>query len=112
MDELVQRLSSGDHEVTVGGPNPSLGEFKERLTDIQHVFIKFTGTDGGTDLGMAVDTSATVLDGADFEKGEGTVHVEGELRLNYVPVRCVADIQLAGMSGSGRLVVLEEEPAL
>ena len=35
------------------------------------------------------------------------VHVEGTLTLNYVPVRCVADIDLATLNGTGQLVVVE-----
>src|SRR5579884_3026595 len=108
MDDLVQRLSQGSHPVTVGGPKPSLQEFQRRLEDMGYVFIKFTGTRGGTDLGVRVDKNATNLSQADFERGIGSAHVEGTLTLNYVKVRCIADIDLATMNGSGHLVVLEE----
>src|SRR5262244_3318571 len=97
MNDLVQRLSEGDHPVTVGGPKPSLEEFRKRVEEMGYVFIKFTGTRGGTDLGMRVDKGAT-----------GVVHVEGTLILNYVKVRCVADINLEILNGTGHLVVLEE----
>lgn len=73
-----------------------------------YVFIKFTETRGGTDLGVRVDKSATKVDQASFENATGSVHVEGTLTLNYVKVRCVADIDLATLQGTGRLVVLEE----
>lgn len=108
MDELVQRLSEGDHPVAVGGPKPSLEEFKKRVTDMGYVFIKFTNTRGGTDLGVRVDNSVTDLSQASFDQGTGTVHVEGTLTLNYVKVRCVADIDLDTLNGKGHLVVLEE----
>lgn len=108
MNELVQRLAEGEHPVTVGGPQPSLEEFHKRLTDMGYVFIKFTGTRGGTDLGVRVDKAATDLSQADFPNAEGSVHVEGTLTLNYVKVRCVADINLATLNGSGHLVALEE----
>ncbi|WP_207229377.1 hypothetical protein [Ktedonosporobacter rubrisoli] len=55
MDELVSRLSQGVHPVTVGGPRPSLQEFEQRINEMGYVFIKFTGTRGGTDLGVRVD---------------------------------------------------------
>ncbi|MFI6058270.1 hypothetical protein [Streptomyces sp. NPDC051286] len=42
----------------------------------------------------------------DFVEGTGSVHVEGILTLNYVQVRCVADIDLTSLSGSGHLVAL------
>jgi hypothetical protein len=108
MDDLVQRLSQGDHAVTVGGPTPSLEEFKKRVEDMGYVFIKFTDTRGGTDLGVRVDKLATNLSKADFDQHVGVVHVEGTLTLNYVKVRCIADIDLGTLSGTGHLVVLEE----
>lgn len=108
MDELVQRLTEGDHPVTVGGPKPSLEEFRKRVNEMGYVFIKFTGTRGGTDLGVRVDPSATNLSQADFDQGRGRAHVEGTLTLNYVKVRCVADIDLGTLNGTGHLVALEE----
>ncbi len=108
MDELVQRLAEGNHPVTVGGPQPSLEDFQRRLEEIGYVFIKFTNTQGGTDLGVTVDKAATNLSNANFGAGSGTVHVEGTLTLNYVRVRCVADIDLATLNGTGHLVIVEE----
>lgn len=108
MNELVERLSQGDHPVAVGGPKPSLEEFKKRVEDMGYVFIKFTGTRGGTDLGVRVDKSAVDLSKADFANATGVAHVEGTLTLNYVKVRCVADIDLATLQGTGHLVILEE----
>lgn len=108
MNDLVQRLSEGNHAVTVGGPQPTLKEFQKRVEDMGYVFIKFTETRGGTDLGVRVDKSATDLRQANFEQETGVVHVEGTLTLNYVKVRCIADIDLATLQGRGRLVALEE----
>jgi hypothetical protein len=108
MSDLVQRLSQGDHPVTVGGPQPSLEEFRKRIEEMGYVFIKFTATRGGTDLGVRVDTAKTVYDQADFAQGSGSVHVEGTLSLDYVKVRCIADIDLATLNGTGHLVILEE----
>jgi hypothetical protein len=107
MDELTERLSSGDHPVAVGGPVPTLEELRERLDKIGYVFIKFTGTRGGTDLGIRLDRAASDLSSADLDKGTGTVHVEGTLILNDDPVRCVADIDLATLAGTGHLVLAE-----
>ena len=108
MNELVQRLSQGDHPVIVGGSQPSLSEFRKRIEEMGYVFIKFTETRGGTDLGVRVDKAATDTSRADFEQGIGIVHVEGTLTLNYVKVRCVADIDLALLRGAGHLLILEE----
>lgn len=109
MDQLVERLSLGEHPIMIGGPNPSLQELQHRIQDIGYVFIKFTDTRGGTDLGIRVDRSATKGEQADFERGQGVVHIEGTLTLNYVKVRCVADIDLATLHGTGHLVILQEE---
>jgi len=108
MDELIQRLSQGEHPITVGGPKPSLEEFKKRVGDMGYVFIKFTETRGGTDLGIRVDRQATDLSQANFAQASGVAHVEGTVTLNYVKVRCVADVDLATLNGSGHLVALEE----
>ncbi len=89
-------------------PNRHLKNFRKRIEDMGYVFIKFTETRGGTDLGIKVDKNATRKDQASFEQATGVVHVEGTLTLNYVKVRCVADIDLATLRGTGRLVVLEE----
>ncbi len=105
MDNLVQRLTGGPHPVVVGGPTLSVQELGDRLTGIGYVFIKFIETNGGTDLGVRVDPVATCLDEADFIAGNGHVHIEGTLTLNFVPVRCVADIDVASMSGQGWLLV-------
>lgn len=108
MDELVKRLSEGDHPVTVGGPQPSVSELQKRLEEMGYVFVKFTDTRGGTDLGVRVDKSATDLSRAAFDQASGIVHIEGTLTLNYVKVRCIADIDLETLNGTGHLVTLEE----
>jgi hypothetical protein len=108
MSDLVQRLSEGEHPVTVGGPKPELTEFRKRIEDMGYVFIKFTGTRGGTDLGVRVDKTATDLSHAHFDQSSGMAHVEGTLTLDYVKVRCIADIDLATLNGTGHLVQLEE----
>ena len=105
MDELVQRLSQGDHPVTVGGSRPTLEDFKKRIEEMEYAFIKFTATRGGTDLGVRVDKSATDLTQANFAQAVGMIHVEGTLILNYVNVRCIADIDISTLNGTGNLVV-------
>jgi hypothetical protein len=103
MNELTERLATGDHPVTVGGPQPSVEDLKTRIDEVGWVHIKFTDTRGGTDLGIRLDTEATDLTQADFENGTGTIHVEGNLTLNYDPVRLFADIDLATLNGTGHL---------
>jgi uncharacterized protein YbdZ (MbtH family) len=104
---LVERLCEGDHAVEVGlRPEKTLKWFKEAI-DRDYVHIKFTQTKGGTELGFRLDRTASDFSAADFENGVGTVHVEGKLTLDYVKVKCVADIDLSMLAGRGRLVKLE-----
>ena len=67
------------------------------------VHVKFTDTRGGTELGFQVDAQASDVTQADFERGTGRIHVEGGLTLNYQKVRCVADLDLATLTGEGHL---------
>ena len=106
-DDLVKRLSEGDHPVEASlRPVRSAQAFKERI-DLGYVHIKFTGTRGGTDLGVRLDPSALDLSQANFDAPSGKVHLEGGLTLNYVKVRCVADIDLQTLSGTGHLVPVQ-----
>lgn len=101
---LVERLCEGDHPVEVSlRPEKSVKVLKEGL-DRDFVHIKFTDTRSGTELGVRLDKDACDLSKADFESGTGTIHLEGGLTLDYVKVRCIADIDLETMGGTGRLV--------
>ena len=108
INELVQRLSEGKHEVVIGHRDESYEEIKQRIED-GYIHIKFTQTRGGTELGINVDLNNTNLKELDFNKGEGLLHIEGTTNLNYNAVRCVADIDLATRKGEGCLQVVEEE---
>jgi Core binding factor beta subunit len=110
MNELTQRLTS-DHPVVMGGSDPSVGELRERVEEKGYILLKFTKTRGGTELGFALDQDATDASDADFAQASGHVHVEGDLVLNGDPVRCIADIDLATLKGTGRLVLVEEAAA-
>jgi hypothetical protein len=108
INELVQRLSEGKHEVVIGHRDEAYEEIKQRIED-GYIHIKFTQTRGGTELGINVDLNNTNLKGLDFNKGEGLLHIEGTTNLNYNAVRCIADIDLATRKGEGCLQVVEEE---
>jgi uncharacterized protein YbdZ (MbtH family) len=102
-DDLVSRLSKGEHLVESSlRPEKTVQALKERI-DRGYVHIKFTETRGGTELGVRLDREALDLSQADFEGEKGTVHLEGELTLNYVKVRCIADIDLKTLAGKGHL---------
>jgi hypothetical protein len=108
MNELVQRLSEGEHPVEASlRPQKTVVAFKESI-DRGYVHIKFTDTQGGTDLGVRLDQKASNLREANFEQQTGKVHLVGNLTLNYVKVRCVAQIALDTLAGKGYLEPVEE----
>ncbi len=107
-DDLVKFLSEGEHPVEAGlRPEKTVKIFKEAI-DRGYVHVKFTDTRGGTELGVRLDAEASDFSSADFEKGTGAVHVEGYLTLNYVKVRCIADIELETLTGRGHLEITAE----
>jgi len=108
INELVQRLSEGKHEVVIGHRDEPYEEIKQRIED-GYIHIKFTQTKGGTELGINVDLDSTNVKELDFDKKEGLLHIEGTTNLNYNTVRCIADIDLATRKGEGCLQVIEEE---
>jgi hypothetical protein len=67
------------------------------------VRITFTETKGGTELGFKVDKDASDLTAANFEEASGKVRVVGGLTLDYVKVRCIAEIDLKTLEGVGHL---------
>ncbi len=109
MNELTKRLTV-EQPIIMGGSDPTAEELRERTGEMGYLLVKFTETRGGTELGFPLDRDATDISGANFGEGTGTVHVEGHLVLNGDPVRCIADIDLATLKGTGRLT-LEEKVA-
>jgi len=108
---LVEKLCEGEHPVQVGlRPERTAKLFKEAI-DRDYIHIKFTQTKGGTELGFRLDRDASNFSAGDFENGKGSVHVEGFLTLDYVPVRCVADIDLSTLEGKGHLDKVETPKA-
>lgn len=109
MNELTERLTA-EQPVIMGGADPTVEELRERTGEMGYVLVKFTQTRGGTELGFPLDRDKTDISNANFDDGTGSVHVEGNLILNDDPVRCIADIDLATLKGTGRLA-LEEKAA-
>ncbi len=113
MNDLVLKLSQGNHPVEVSlRPEKTAAALKKRIDDFKYVHIKFTGTRGGTELGVPLDIDDSNWSAGNFDEGTGLIKLCGRLKLNYVPVRCVAEIDLSTMAGTGHLEVLEEAPAL
>jgi uncharacterized protein YbdZ (MbtH family) len=108
-DNLVNYLSEDTHPVEAGlRPEKTIEVFKEAI-DRGYVHVKFTDTRGGTELGVRLDMEACDFTKANFEFGTGEVHIEGNLSLNYVRVRCFADIDLSTLKGTGHLKPIDDE---
>ena len=108
---LVDRLSVGDHRIVVTQrPEPSARALKEAIEN-GYVRVTFTETKGGTELGFRVDMEASDLHGADFEAGTGKLRLVGNLTLDYVKVRCIAEIDLPTLAGQGHLEKVDEAAA-
>jgi hypothetical protein len=109
MNELVRRLSASAHPVEVTlRPERTAAALRRRIEEFGFVHIKFTDTQGGTELIVKLDKEACDLASADFEGASGKVALSGRLILDYVPVRCDAEIDLGTLAGTGQLHVLEE----
>jgi hypothetical protein len=106
MNELTDRLTV-DQPIIMGGSDPNVEELRKRTGELGYVLVTFTETRGGTEVGFPLDRDASDISGADFDNSTGTVHVEGNLVLNDDPVRCIADIDLATLKGTGRLALAE-----
>jgi hypothetical protein len=110
MNDLTERLTA-EQPIVMGGADPTVEELRNRIGEMAYVLVKFTETRGGTELGFPLYPDATDLSGADFEEQTGSVHVEGHLTLNGDPVRCIADIDLATLKGTGHLKIEEKAAA-
>ncbi len=108
MNELVQRLSEGEHPIEVSlRPEKTITAFKESI-DRGYIHIKFTKTQGGTELGVQLDRTASDLSAANFDQQTGIAHLVGDLTLNYVPVQCIASIELETLTGKGHLKTVND----
>lgn len=106
MDELVQRLAQGDQPLTA--QRYSAAAELQQAIERGYVLVKFTATQGGTELGVRLERKHCDLAQADFAHNSGVARLAGTLTLNYVKVRVRAAIDLATLDGSGQLEILED----
>jgi len=108
INELVQRLSDGKHNVILGDRNDSYEDIKRHIEN-GFVHIKSTKTKGaGIEFGINVDQSKTDIKPIDFDKKRGKAHIGGTTILNYNPVRCIACVDLTTNMGEECLKIIEE----
>lgn len=103
MTDLPTRLSQGNTKVTFRARRGDAREELKEAIDRKYVHVLFTETQGGTELGFQLDEAHSDLAGAEWERGEGTIRLAGNLKLDGVAMRCVAELDLASLEGVGRL---------
>lgn len=106
MDELVKKLSQGYHPVVANRHEQTAQALEDRIK-LGHTHITFTET--GTEVGVKLDPKRCEITGGNFAESTGLVHLEGYLTLNYQKVRCIADIELQNLHGSGTLEPVDAE---
>jgi hypothetical protein len=107
VNELVQKLTQEQRIIASLRPETNL-QYLKAAVDRSYVYIKFTETRGGTELGIRLIPDMSDLTKANWESGTGSIHIVGDLVLDYVPVRFHGDIDLASLEGTGRLEIREE----
>lgn len=100
----VKFLSKGKHPVAIYPIPTSLERLKSYLND-RFIHVNFLDTQGETCLGMNIDAMDKAA--ANLESGQGNLHLEGELVLDFVKVRCFVDVDVSSMKGVGYLQIKE-----
>jgi hypothetical protein len=99
MDELVEKLSNGKHLVEVViRPKVDSETFRQCIDD-RYVHLRFLDTNGGTEVGIPIDSVSEGDAQQLAQSGEPTLKIEGEFSLNFTPVRCVATIDTGSFRG-------------
>lgn len=107
-DALVDNLTHEQKVIFRSRTDQPIQELKASI-DRGYVWVKFTETRGGTELGLLLGPGLSDLSQVDWKNGTGIVVVVGTLTLNYVRVRCFARIDIATMEGTGHLEILERK---
>ena len=103
MSTLVETLCTGTHAVEVWlEPAKTLAALRT-MVENNRIHIKFPNTEGGTELGISLDPKVTNVDSEALATGTGLLPIVGSLVLDYVAVRCVAEIDVETFRGVGRL---------
>ena len=100
MSALVEKLSQGEHPVSLVRYKDIAG--LKQAVERGFVLVKFTQTQGGTEIGISLEENAG---GVDLESK--SVSLRGSLTLDYQPVRCIANIDLGSLTGYGCLEMVK-----
>jgi len=103
MDRLVKQLTTGKHNVILEPHAKTLEEIKKRISELKFVFIRFTETQGGTELGLKIDPNKNDISEEDFDLEKGKICLVGSCELNYHQVLCHTEIDLKTRRGTAQL---------
>jgi uncharacterized protein YbdZ (MbtH family) len=106
-ESLPVRLSREPQPVELNlGSTRAIDELL-RQVDTGYAHVRFTQTRGGTSLAIPLEPGIADRIKTQAALGDGIVQIAGSLTLDYVPVRCVADIDLATFAGTGKLEIVD-----
>jgi len=100
LPERLEGLQAVELALSETAPGPRL---RQAIED-GFVYLRFSEQFGRTEIGFALEPSECDIANADFEKTTGQIHFVGHAVLDYVPLQCIADLSLASMSGTARIV--------
>jgi hypothetical protein len=110
MNDLVRFLCNGEHPVEAKLRENTRQAVKDCIGR-RFIQIRFTDTRGGTQLGVPIDPERSDLRALESENAGAEIKVVGDITLDYVPVTCVARIDLATFQGEGHLELREARDA-
>lgn len=101
MSPLIGKLSKGEHPVSLIRYR-GISEVREAL-ERGFILVRFTGTQGGTEIGLSLDENGRALD-----LTSERVRFSGSLELDYQPVKCIVNIDRDTLTGYGSLEVVSQ----
>ncbi len=100
MDDLIKRLEK-KQAVEIRRPEKTVQAIQQSI-ERNLVHLHFLNT--STELGVNLDIEKCKINQDYFEKCSGEIHIEGDLILNFTPVRCVANIDLSTCEGEAYII--------
>jgi len=103
INDLVKKLSTGNHEIELNHRGDNYEQIKERINS-GYILVKFINTLGGTEIGINIDkNNINFNEHNDDEK----MLIEGTSNLNYNKVKCIITIDKKTLKGKGYLKVID-----
>jgi hypothetical protein len=100
-------LCQGEHPIEAALRAEKSARNLKASIDREFVRVRFTETHGGTELGFRLNPQESDWSNANFDAPAGMVKLVGDVVLDYVSVRCIAEIDITTLKGRGHLVQME-----